>query len=624
MRLMLVLLVSLSGCSDIEALRTTTIAADKAAIARQSERFSAAYVANDIETLLSIYTSDAVIAPPERPFLSGSSLRNYWQQPAGRQVTHHAVRSEQIVVRGDVAYDWGQYEGAAGPIGKPQLFRGKYLIVWERSADGVWQMAQDMWNDLPSLASLLGSSLPSLVERVMEEEHIPGAAVVVVQNGRPLFQRGFGVADVRSGRPVDPERTVFRIGSVSKAMTAWALTRLIDQGQLTLDDPVARYVPRLDQVPNDSGSTAPVLIRHLLTHTGGFDQIGLDRQVRDFELPLAQRLSRRPTLEQFLFGGNLRRTSAPGQHYRYDTYGITLAGLVLETVTKKPYGEAMHDVLFEPLGMVRASVALDRAGDPDMAVGHGWVDGGYGVAPYEVYVTQPASSVDLTATDMAKLMAIVTSQESADGTFSPAMRRALMAPQFRPHPDFPGVTHGMNEVARAGGRDGPLVRGVGHGGSMLGFSTQLMFLPDYDLGVFIVANRNIEAGGGPVSLHDQVIQQVVQLAIGESEDEVYPDSPRVYAPDLERFAGRYAYGVFCRSCTADELTQGAWQPYSFLDVDVEGNELLARDLRYHATNQPGVFVSEDRRRKLYFAVDPDGVAKTVSFAGSPDTFERLP
>ena len=108
-------------------------------------------MAGDIETLVSIYAADGVAAPGGRDFIRGrDALLRYWQILEGRDVTHHRSTPVEIVVEGDYAYDWGYYEGAAGPVGDPRPFTGKYGIVWRRDADGVWRMVQDMWNSMPA------------------------------------------------------------------------------------------------------------------------------------------------------------------------------------------------------------------------------------------------------------------------------------------------------------------------------------------------------------------------------------------------------------------------------------------------------------------------------------------
>ena len=125
---------SLNAENEVEAIKV------------QSARFSQAYVENDLATQMSIYANDAVIAPPGRGFVAGEGLRQYWTQAPGSAVISHRTIPDSIVVHGDLAYDWGRYEGAGGRVGSPLDFSGKYLIVWRRDADGMWRMVQDMWN----------------------------------------------------------------------------------------------------------------------------------------------------------------------------------------------------------------------------------------------------------------------------------------------------------------------------------------------------------------------------------------------------------------------------------------------------------------------------------------------
>ena len=125
----------------------SSVEADVEAIKVQSARFSQAYVDGDLDAQMAIYADDGVIAPPGRDFITGmEGLRRYWAIPEGVAVTSHRTVPVDIIVEGDLAYDWGSYEGASGPIGSPSEFSGKYLIVWERGDDQVWRMVQDMWN----------------------------------------------------------------------------------------------------------------------------------------------------------------------------------------------------------------------------------------------------------------------------------------------------------------------------------------------------------------------------------------------------------------------------------------------------------------------------------------------
>jgi ketosteroid isomerase-like protein len=137
----------LSGCSHV----SPSDISDIKSIEAQASEFSTAYVEGNIEGLVNLYTESGLVAPPGLGFLQGrEQLTEYWDLPEGYIVTHHQTKSENIIVRGDLAYDWGFYQGSAGSQELSNSFSGKYLIVWERGADGAWRIAHDMWNDAPS------------------------------------------------------------------------------------------------------------------------------------------------------------------------------------------------------------------------------------------------------------------------------------------------------------------------------------------------------------------------------------------------------------------------------------------------------------------------------------------
>jgi CubicO group peptidase (beta-lactamase class C family) len=114
----------------------------------------------------------------------------------------------------------------------------------------------------------LRAAVDSFMGRDMADLRVPGAVVAIVQNGNVILLRGYGVADSARGTPVDPDHTVFRLGSVTKPFTAIAALQLVEQGRLDLHADVNRYL-RAFQVPEAFGR--PVTAHDLLTHTAGFD-----------------------------------------------------------------------------------------------------------------------------------------------------------------------------------------------------------------------------------------------------------------------------------------------------------------------------------------------------------------
>ena len=454
----------------------------------------------------------------------------------------------------------------------------------------------------------------------MKENHLPGAALVLVHKGRVTLKRGYGFANVEAQTPVDPDKTLFRIGSISKALTLLAVSRLVDDGRLNYTDDVAQYFPG---IPNPGGFPA-VTISDLLTHTTGFDQVGLNRHVWQLALTLDERKALRPGLEEFLRDNNLRRVSPAGQFFRYDTYGSTLAGVVLAKVTGLPYPEAMTKELFAPLGMSRTFVEVDEDHFADLAHGYGYVDDGYVPQPYEVYVTLPASSIDATPADMGRLLEALTGNGSSrEGRlFSSEMAAAVRTPQFRPHPEFLGKSHGLRESwAGQDLFDNP-VRTMGHGGDMLGFNAELILIPEYELGIFVIANRNGEAGGGPARVGEPVMAAAIQSLHSGPAPQPIPLPQRVTDGDLSAYVGTYAYGVYCHSCSDEEFSRGGWRTSASREVTASNGALWIGEDEFLPQGE-GVFVQADGRRRVFFGSDDTGKTTFFLYSSSVDTFERV-
>ncbi len=453
----------------------------------------------------------------------------------------------------------------------------------------------------------------------VENQHVPGLAVVVVKEGKTIFKRGYGVANVEQTKAVDPNQTLFRIGSISKALTLLTLTRLIDDGRIKRNDPVEKY---FGPIANPRSFEEPVTIDHLLTHTAGFDQIGVDRHVHQHHLSLDDRKALRTGLSEFLNNKNLRRVTEAGEMYRYDTYGTTLAGAIIEKVTGKPFAAAMKQEMFDVLGMNNTYVEAQNDAYANLATGYGWADDQYLPQPYEVFVTTPASSIDATISDMGRMLEALTSDgANAHGRlFTAKMNEAVMAPQFRTHPEFLGITHGLFEsyTSDEAGTDAHL-RTVGHGGNMRGFCSAMTIIPDHKIGVFITANRAPEAGGTEVNF--MPILKVVVDTISDPPKHMDVLVPKNISIRLDEYVGDYYYGTFCHDLRSDDLAKGAWRRRRAKQVVKTLVGLTIGEIDF-LPREKDVFVQQDGQRLLTFGRDSNGLVSHFVYSTSPDTFER--
>ncbi len=332
--------------------------------------------------------------------------------------------------------------------------------------------------------------------KAMAQDHIAGAAVVVVQNGQTVFKKGYGVDRLQPVRAVDPDRTLFRIGGVTKTFTWIALMREIEAGHIRLDAPINVYLPEKDQIP-DQGYKRQIQIRDLLTHTTGFEN-------RSFGQKMEDEPGRVRPLDVYLRQERPRRVREAGALPTYGDYGAALAGEALVQVTGRPMQTLLESEITGPLGLRRTTLrepyprrgelpeplAKDLAGD--ISQGFRWTGSAYGDRPFE-FMSQaaPADAASASAQDMGRYMLAVLGDGTVDGVsiYSPALAKDFRTALQRSAPGVGGWDYGFMEYALPGG-----FQGFGHPGATLSFRANLVTIPALGLGVFVAANT--ETGEG--------------------------------------------------------------------------------------------------------------------------------
>jgi CubicO group peptidase (beta-lactamase class C family) len=236
------------------------------------------------------------------------------------------------------------------------------------------------------------SWLDGFMPYALERGDCAGAVVAVVKNGAVLLVKGYGVSNVDTRAPVDPERTLFRPGSTSKLFTWTAVMQLVEQGKLDLDHDVNEYLGfRLPA--RDDG---PITLRHIMTHTAGFEE-----QIKELIIADPQRLV---PLKTYVERATPTRIFKAGTTPAYSNYATALAGYIVERVSGQKFDDYLDAHIFKPLGMVHATFRqpLPSALAPEMSQG-------YGVAsepakPFEIVVAAPAGSLSASGADMARFM----------------------------------------------------------------------------------------------------------------------------------------------------------------------------------------------------------------------------
>ena len=384
----------------------------------------------------------------------------------------------------------------------------------------------------PVDAEALRRMVDEFFESELESTNIPGGVFLLVHGDEVLYARGYGLANIERGVAVDPERTVFRVGSNSKTLTAAAVLTLVESGRVDLDTDVNAYL-RTVSVPEAFG--VPITLRHLLTHTAGFDERLFGQHVRPGDEPMS--------LRDFLAERLPPRTSPPGQVISYNDFGTSLAGLVVEEVSGQPFASYVADHIFDPLGMTSSSFEADLppAIADRLATAYRYRDGEHMPYEYDYIQTPPAAGLVTTATDMGRfLSALLGGGERAGARIlSDSMTAIMLDRQFAHSPRLRGRAFGFVESDENG------VRGVSKDGQATGFVSRIFLLPEANLGFFASINLSI-FDPGPTFNRASSFHRRLTTAILDRffmPDSTYFDLPAAPEPnpafDASPFVGTY-------------------------------------------------------------------------------------
>jgi CubicO group peptidase (beta-lactamase class C family) len=218
-----------------------------------------------------------------------------------------------------------------------------------------------LWS-APALPAAAGGGLgrvEAFVNAEMKRQRVPGVAVAVVRDGKVIMTRGFGLANVELGVPVRPE-TIFQSGSLGKMFAAALVMTLVEEGKMSLSDPITRYLPDAPQ------EWSTITIRNLLTHTSGIPDY------TDKEIDLRRDYSE-DEFARVAFG--LKLEFETGSRWNYSNTGYALLGIIVHKASGVFYGDLMRQRIFEPLGMKTARVISEADIVPNRAAGYRLVDG---------------------------------------------------------------------------------------------------------------------------------------------------------------------------------------------------------------------------------------------------------
>lgn len=386
----------------------------------------------------------------------------------------------------------------------------------------------------------------------------PGAAVLVVQDGRVVHKRGYGLADIAANIPINPN-TAFDLGSISKPFTAMAIMMLAERGQLRYDDPLSRFFP---EFPSHARK---ITIWHLLHHTHGFpDYEGLfvKSGMIDRDYPKRSKGKEegfeptiRDTLRLLTHQQELR--FAPGDKYEYGGSGYVLLALIIEKVSGKPYPRFLRENIFRPLGM-NSTLVYDetRPSVKNKAVSYARVGAEYKDIDYTplnlIYGDGNINSTveDLYKWDQALYTEKLVRAETLDKAFTP------------------GKLNDGTETGYGSGwlvKNSPGLRRIAHGGSWVGFRSLLVRYPDQRLTIMALSNL-------AEFDRETAVYKIAKIYLGDQM--ALPTAVNIEPEALRKYVGRY---VLCEWVPAGATDcEGRLDPGAYFDVMLERGALWVK------------------------------------------------
>ncbi len=421
------------------------------------------------------------------------------------------------------------------------------------------------------MAKLDAAALAEALTAAAKETSVPGASIAVLQDGE-IVEAATGVLNLRTGVEATTD-SLFQIGSITKVYTASLVMLLVDAGLVDLDAPVRKYLPEFRVA--DEEASAAITVRHLLTHTSGFDG-------GDYFFVGGRGDD---TLERYVAGLVTQRQISPvGKYWSYNNAGFAVLGRIIEVVTGQVWDDALRERLFVPADLDYSVTLPEEALLFRAAVGH--QIGADGLQPATRWFLDrssgPMGAVCATAHDVAKFARMHL--DDGGGVLSPASAKAMRTTQV-PFSDEPSTTMGLGWMLR----DLNGVHTFSHNGGTLGQLAFLMVIEEPRVAVVLLTNGLTGGALWPVMLRH------VTEALGlPSLDAPMPELP-AEAPDvdLSKYAGR-----FVRQSVD-------------IDTKVEGDQLMLtvtyRDIEFDLTPPPPMALTPIDEA-TFVVVGPDGKA----------------
>ena len=434
------------------------------------------------------------------------------------------------------------------------------------------------------------SFLDGLVPLQIKQDDVAGVTISIVKDGKLLFAKGYGYADVEKKKPVSPQETLFRPGSIAKLFTWTAVMQLFEQGKLDLDRDVNEYLDY--KIPDAFGK--PITLKHIMTHTPGFEE-----QIKDLFRTDATKLN----LGEYLKTHIPARIYPPGTVPAYSNYATAVAGYIVERVSGRPFDEYVAENILKPLNMTHSTFTQPLPSHLAPLMSNGYRLGSDTPGAFEVVNPYPAGSLSSSAADMAQfMMAHLAEGKLGNATIlKPETIRLMHSRLFALDDAANAMCYGFYEESRNGHRI------IGHAGDTIYFHSDLHLMLDQKLGFFVSYNSAGRSSPGRVNLWNAFLDRYYPYTAAAASSATAKD-------DAKGASGTYILSRRAETSflkTASLVSQLTVSPVG--DGDIEVPQLTGangKPKRWQGIG-PMTFLERDGQDKLIFKPDQNGRMQMV-------------
>lgn len=439
----------------------------------------------------------------------------------------------------------------------------------------------------------------------LERSDIAGATVLVMKDGNIVFEKGYGFADLKSKKPVDPANTMFRIASISKLFTWTSVMQLVEQGKLDLDTDVNHYLDF--QIRPAFGK--PVTLRNLMTHSAGFEEV--------FNQIIVLNSKDKPSLRDYLIANQPHRLFPPGQVTAYSNYGVALASYIAQRASGEPFEQYVQEHIFGPLKMTHSTFyqPVPKTLEPFLSEGYRGDTTKPAVGFEFVGATGPGG-LSATAADMGRFGQAFLNGGELDGAriLKPETVTEMWTRQYQANPQMPPQCMGFYQDWRNG------LHWIGHEGDLIAFHSLFFVEPTQKLVVFVSYNSS----GGGARPRPEIIDFF--------SDRYFPGAPAVTFIDKPSGNFRDISGRYQTTRRADSTKLRLLNIGSQVTASVDKDNVLTiggfSNLRGHQRKYKligqDLWQAQDEQDRIFAIRDNSGrvVRLAVMFPGVQ--FERVP